>query len=104
MEEKYNVILVKIEGNEGRKKIARRENDEGTTRETREMETRQKRQLGETHGRHAKGENNEIVENDEIGDIVDYLPTKPLNSVLINYEQFAQFWKMVPSYVRIRIP
>ena len=52
----------------------------------------------------SKEEEKKIVENDEIGDIVDYLPTKPLNSVLINYEQFAQFWKMVPSYVRIRIP
>ena len=45
-----------------------------------------------------------ISANDELGDMVDYLPNAPLQSKLINYEQYAQFWRMVPSYVRIRIP
>jgi len=42
--------------------------------------------------------------SNEDDNIVDYLPNAPLKSNLINYEQFAEFWKMVPSYVRIRIP
>lgn len=36
--------------------------------------------------------------------MVNYLPTKPVNSDIINYDQLAYLWMFLPEVVRIRIP
>jgi len=36
--------------------------------------------------------------------MIDYLPTKPVKSVIIDYNQLAEFWAMIPDYCRIRVP
>ena len=33
----------------------------------------------------------------------DYVPNVP-NSTIVTYEEFASIWKMLPDYVRIRVP
>jgi len=34
----------------------------------------------------------------------DYIPNCPLNSTIVLYEQFAMVWRMLPDYVKIRVP
>ena len=42
--------------------------------------------------------------NSSIGDdFHDYVPNVP-KSEIVSYEDFAQIWKMLPDYVRIRMP
>lgn len=36
--------------------------------------------------------------------MIDYLPSAPLKSGLISYEEYANFWMLMPPYIRIRIP
>lgn len=44
------------------------------------------------------------VLKDDTGELIDYLPTHPIKSEIVNFDQFIQFWRMVPNDVRIRIP
>jgi len=37
-------------------------------------------------------------------DFADYLPSVSLNSSILNFEEFAQVWKTMPAYVKIRVP
>jgi hypothetical protein len=47
---------------------------------------------------------NEIDENSGIGDdFHDYVPNVP-PSTIVSYEEFGKIWKMLPDYVRIRVP
>jgi hypothetical protein len=32
------------------------------------------------------------------------MPNCPLNSTIVLYEEFASIWKMLPDYVKIRVP
>jgi hypothetical protein len=34
----------------------------------------------------------------------DYMPNVPTNSKILEYEDFAKIWKMLPDYVKIRVP
>ena len=46
----------------------------------------------------------EIDINSAIGDdFHDYVPNVP-KSEIVSYEDFGQIWKMLPEYVRIRMP
>ena len=36
--------------------------------------------------------------------LIDYLPTKPIKSEIIDYRQLAEFWSLLPDYCRIRVP
>ena len=44
------------------------------------------------------------IQKDKIAEMIDYLPSAPLKSGLIDYLTYAHFWMMVPPYIRIRIP
>ena len=35
---------------------------------------------------------------------MEYMPNCALNSSIVQYEEFARIWKMMPDYVKIRIP
>lgn len=37
-------------------------------------------------------------------DFTDYMPTMALNSTIVTYEEFATIWRMMPDYVKIRVP
>lgn len=37
-------------------------------------------------------------------DFTDYVPNCPVNSAIINYEEFGRIWKFMPDYVKIRVP
>lgn len=37
-------------------------------------------------------------------DFADYMPNVPLNSTIINFEELASIWRMMPDYVKIRVP
>lgn len=44
------------------------------------------------------------IKDDQIAEMIDYLPNAPLRSTIIDYHLYAHFWMMVPTYIRIRIP
>lgn len=37
-------------------------------------------------------------------DFADYMPNVSLNSNIVQFEEFAQIWRMLPDYVKIRVP
>ena len=37
-------------------------------------------------------------------DFHDYIPNCPLSSTIVLYEEFAMVWRMLPDYVKIRVP
>ena len=44
------------------------------------------------------------IRKDKVAEMIDYLPSAPLRSGLIDYQTYANLWMMVPPYMRIRIP
>ena len=47
---------------------------------------------------------NKSVKLDQVAEMIDYLPNAPLRSTIIDYQEYAHFWMMVPTYIRIRLP
>lgn len=37
-------------------------------------------------------------------DFNDYMPNLGLNSTIVSFEEFATIWRMMPDYVKIRVP
>lgn len=34
----------------------------------------------------------------------EYIPNVPSNSQILEYEDFTKIWKLLPDYVKIRVP
>jgi hypothetical protein len=50
----------------------------------------------------AKGEG--IDPNAGGSDFNDYMPSINLGSAIVQFEEFATIWRMMPDYVKIRVP
>jgi hypothetical protein len=38
------------------------------------------------------------------GDEFEYIPNVPMTSEIVTYDEFAQVWRMLPEYAKIRVP